>query len=68
MPPLIRILDRGAATFLVVLVAAAIFIPLSNLVLPATSPFHVPTYLLPLFGKYVCYAILALSIDCAPIT
>src|SRR5689334_18558168 len=63
MPPLIRILDRGAATFLVVLVAAAIFIPLSNLVLPATSPFHVPTYLLPLFGKYVCYAILALSID-----
>src|SRR6185312_12051832 len=63
MPALIRILDRGAAIFLVILVAATILVPLSNLALPATSPFHVPTYLLPLFGKYVCYALLALSID-----
>jgi urea transport system permease protein len=31
--------------------------------LPPTSPFYVPTYLVPLFGKYVCYALLALSID-----
>ncbi len=37
--------------------------PLSNLLLPASSPFHVPTYLVALFGKYACYAILALSID-----
>jgi urea transport system permease protein len=34
-----------------------------NLALPVTSPYHVPTYLVALFGKYVCYAILALSID-----
>ena len=38
-------------------------IPLSNLLLPAGSMFQVPTYLVALFGKYVCYAILALSID-----
>jgi ABC-type branched-subunit amino acid transport system permease subunit len=34
-----------------------------NLLLPASSPFQVPTYLMALFGKYLCYAILALSID-----
>ena len=38
-------------------------IPLSNLLLPAGSVLQVPTYLVALFGKYVCYAILALSID-----
>ena len=37
--------------------------PLLNLLLPPSSPFHVPTYLVALFGKYVCYALLALSID-----
>ena len=37
--------------------------PLLNLLLPPTSLFHVPTYLVALFGKYVCYALLALAID-----
>ncbi len=37
--------------------------PLLNLAFPPTSALHVPTYLVALFGKYVCYAILALSID-----
>ncbi|MDP7539441.1 MAG: urea ABC transporter permease subunit UrtC, partial [Alphaproteobacteria bacterium] len=32
-------------------------------VLPATSPFHVPTYMVSLFGKYLCFALLALSVD-----
>jgi urea transport system permease protein len=40
-----------------------VLIPLSNLLLPAGSMFQVPTYLVALFGKYVCYAVLALSID-----
>ena len=40
-----------------------ILVPVLNLLLPPTSPFHVPTYLVALFGKYVCYALLALSID-----
>jgi urea transport system permease protein len=61
--PLIRALDRVSVVFLLVLVAAAILIPALNLLLPESSPFQVPTYLVSLFGKYVCYAILALSID-----
>ena len=61
--PLIRILDRGAVVFLVLLGAFAIAIPVLNLLVPATSGLHVSTYLVALFGKYLCYALLALSID-----
>jgi urea transport system permease protein len=60
---LIRSLDRSAAIFLIVVVAAAIVVPVFNLAVPPSSPLHMPTYLVALFGKYVCYAILALSID-----
>ena len=60
---LTRSLDRGATIFLLVVAAFGILIPLSNLLLPAGSILQVPTYLVALFGKYVCYAILALSID-----
>jgi urea transport system permease protein len=63
MAPLTRVLDRGAAIFLGVLVAIAVLVPLLNLALSPASPLHVPTYLVALFGKYVCYALLALSID-----
>ena len=34
-----------------------------NLLLPPTSPFHVPTSTVALLGKYLCYALLALSLD-----
>jgi urea transport system permease protein len=61
--PLTRTLDRGAAVFLTLLIAVGIAIPLLNLFVPPSSPFHVPTYLMSLFGKYVCYALLALAID-----
>jgi urea transport system permease protein len=61
--PLTRTLDRGAMILLGVLVAAAVLVPLSNLALPPSSSLHVPTYLVALFGKYLCYALLALSID-----
>jgi urea transport system permease protein len=60
---LIRTLDRGSMVFLALVAAAAILVPASNLLLPDSSPLHVPTYLVALFGKYVCYALLALSID-----
>ncbi|MFL5082453.1 MAG: urea ABC transporter permease subunit UrtC [Microvirga sp.] len=63
MPPLLRILDRGAMIFLAVLAGVTILIPFLNLVFLPDSIFHVPTYLVALFGKYVCYALLALSID-----
>ncbi len=61
--PLTRALDRGATTFVLVLIAIAIVVPALNMLTPDASPFHVPTYLMSLFGKYICYAILALSID-----
>jgi urea transport system permease protein len=61
--PLIRMLDRGAWMFLSVLAIVAMLVPVLNLALPSSSPLHVPTYLVALFGKYLCYALLALSID-----
>ncbi len=61
--PLIRILDRGAVVFVVLLGAFAVAIPVLNLLVPASSALHVSTYLVALFGKYLCYALLALSID-----
>jgi urea transport system permease protein len=61
--PILRTLDKGAWIFLALVCAAAVIIPALNLLLPVSSPFHVPTYLVALFGKYVCYALLALSID-----
>jgi len=55
--------DRSTAAFIVVILALAVAVPLFNLMLPPESPFHVPTYLVSLWGKYACYAMLALSID-----
>jgi urea transport system permease protein len=61
--PLIRAFDRGTVAVLVLLAVVAVAVPALNLLLPPSSPFQVPTYLVSLFGKYVCYALLALSID-----
>src|SRR4029077_11105423 len=61
--PLTRLLDRSSAVFLILLAAFAVVIPTLNLLVPASSGLHVSTYLVALFGKYVCYGLLALSID-----
>src|SRR6187399_1575099 len=61
--PLTRLLDRASAVFLILLAAFAVVIPTLNLLVPASSGLHVSTYLVALFGKYICYAMLALSID-----
>jgi urea transport system permease protein len=61
--PLTRLLDRSSAVFMILLAAFAVVIPTLNLLVPASSGLHVSTYLVALFGKYICYAILALSID-----
>jgi urea transport system permease protein len=61
--PLLARLGLGGSIFLVLLVLAAILVPLFNQLLPATSLFHVPTYMVSLFGKYLCFALLALSVD-----
>ncbi len=53
----------GAMITLGVLFAAAVVVPLLNLATPVGSAFHVPNYMLSLLGKYLCFALLALSID-----
>jgi urea transport system permease protein len=60
---LFRELDKTGWIFLAVLAGALAFVPYANLSLPESSPYHVPTYTVELLGKYLCYAILALSID-----
>ncbi len=55
-------LDRLGLVFIAILALAAIAIPFMALA-PPSSPFHMPSYLVQLFGKYLCYAILALALD-----
>jgi urea transport system permease protein len=53
----------GSLVFLGLLAAAVVLIPLANLALTPDSALHVPTYAVQLIGKYLCYALLALSVD-----
>ena len=53
---------RGWAGFLAVGAVLVIGVPLLN-ALPASSPLQLPDYLVPLLGKYACYALLALALD-----
>ncbi len=55
--------DPGTGWFLGGLALVVIVVPLLNLVVPASSPFHMTAYGLTLVGKYLCYALLALSVD-----
>jgi len=57
--------DTGSRIFLGILALAAILVPAGNLLMPQDSLFHVPTHVVALIGKYVCYAILAVAIDLA---
>lgn len=56
-------LDRRGKIFLGILAVVAVLIPLLNLLTAPGSVFHVPTYAVALLGKYLCYALLALSLD-----
>ncbi|AJY44508.1 urea ABC transporter permease subunit UrtC [Martelella endophytica] len=60
---LLRSLDRKVIIAIAILLGVALLVPVLNLLIPASSPFHVPTYLVSLFGKYLTYALLALSLD-----
>jgi len=62
-PFILSILDGRASIFLAIVLGVAVLVPILNLAVPPTSPFHVPDHQLPLWGKYLCYALLALSID-----
>jgi len=55
--------DRGAKWFLAMLAAVAIAVPVLNQAVPASSGIHVSAFGITLIGKYLCYGMLALSVD-----
>ena len=55
--------DRRVFIMIALLVATAIVVPILSLALPADSALHMPPYMVALTGKYLCYALLALSLD-----
>jgi urea transport system permease protein len=54
--------DRGAAFVVLILVATAIVVPVLSLYTAPSHPLHIPAYAIPLIGKYLTYALLALSV------
>ncbi len=57
------VLDRTSQVFLVLVLGAAVLVPVLNLAVPPGSPLHVSDYLVPLLGKYLCFALLAVAVD-----
>ena len=55
--------NRPAIATVAVLLLAAALVPVLNLATPAESAAHVPTYVVSLLGKYLAFALLALSVD-----
>jgi urea transport system permease protein len=55
--------DLGGRVIFYLLAAAAILVPLCNLVVPETSVFYLSSYTVTLVGKYLTYALLALALD-----
>jgi len=55
--------DRGGMILLSFLVLIAVVVPVCNLMIPEGSALHIPTYLVSLGGKYLTFALLALSVD-----
>lgn len=55
--------DRGGQIFLFLLVALTILLPISHLMISSDSPFHVSMHTITLLGKYLAFALLALSVD-----
>ena len=60
MEPSLQWPDR---VLLIALVLLIISVPLMNLVLNESHTFHLDTYNVTLIGKYLCFALLALSVD-----
>ncbi|MEZ9524131.1 urea ABC transporter permease subunit UrtC [Enterovibrio norvegicus] len=58
-----RLFDKPSTTLIALLGLSIVLVPVLNLWVPADSPFHLETYTVSLLGKYLCYAILALSVD-----
>ena len=55
--------DGGVRLAVLLVVAATAAAPLLNIYAPEGSTLHVPTWSVSLIGKYMCFALLALSVD-----
>ncbi len=55
--------DRAGLAMLVVLALIAVGVPMLNLWVPPDHPLHLSAYTVTVLGKYLCYALLAVSID-----
>ncbi|WP_163267226.1 urea ABC transporter permease subunit UrtC [Chelativorans alearense] len=60
---LLRAFDGKAIWVVAILIAIAVAVPASNLYLPVGHPLRVPNHFVPLLGKYLTYAMLALALD-----
>lgn len=60
---LFRSLDSKVYIVVGILLTLAVLVPASNLLLPLDHPLRVPSHFVPLFGKYLNYALLALALD-----
>jgi urea transport system permease protein len=57
------VLDKQSIIVLSLLAAAAVLVPVLNGLATPGSALHLPDHLVPLLGKYICFALLALSVD-----
>jgi urea transport system permease protein len=58
-----KALVSGARPFILLAIALLALLPLLNLFVPQSSPLYLPDFAIKLIGKWLCFAILALSID-----
>ncbi|MGF1446662.1 MAG: urea ABC transporter permease subunit UrtC [Pikeienuella sp.] len=58
-----RLVDLKGALFLAVLFVVTVAVPYANLALEPGHEAYLPSFAVALIGKYLCYALLALSID-----
>ena len=58
-----RALEGRIVVAVAILLGVALLVPALNLMTSPDSALHIPTYAVSLFGKYLCYALLALALD-----
>ena len=56
-------IGTSTAIALGVLVGATLLVPIANLAFGVTHPLHIPDYVVALLGKFLCYAMLAVSLN-----
>jgi urea transport system permease protein len=60
---LIKSLERKIFIAILILLAVAVIVPMLTLFTAPSNPLHIPNYVLQLLGKYLTYAMLALTLD-----